>query len=662
MTTHPQLEPVYSADLGHVIVDDFLIPVLADATTYDRVTGDFSSAFLVAAARGLSPFFITTGRMRLVTNGRFTEADVQAIRNGMDPADALERSLYDEIVQMEGTIDEFERDHLKALAWLLRTGRLEIRVSLLRDENGLPLKATNPIGVQHTKVGIINYADGAKVAFIGGLNESMRAYRGNAESLTPFASWEGQHARIVGCERIFDNLWNDRSPATKVFPFPEAAKRKLIDTYPCDEPPGLVRATRMKTSLWRHQDEAIAAFLEKQAGILEMATGTGKTRTALRITRDLIEPRRVRGAVIATVGTDLLDQWYKAILEFFGHQRFLIYRHYAHHHQGGIFLRHKDARPPILIASYDQLAKVLEQGVPANASDCLLICDEVHNLGSAGRIDGLSDRIKGFRWRLGLSATPERAYDPTGNAFIERELGPVIFRFTLEDAIKRGILCEFDYSALRYELSDDDLARIQALYGRHSARLKAGELSPVEELYREIARVKKESHEKLAPFAAHLRTHPQILKRSIIFVETMAYGAEVQKLIHPYTKEYHTFYGEDDKKNLQLFADGELNTLITCKRISEGIDIKSVENIILFSSDRTKLVTTQRIGRCLRTDPENPAKRAHVLDFVIGSEIDHDDEEDDGEEPETELADPTADKERYEWLTALSATRREKHV
>ncbi|HJC10841.1 MAG TPA: hypothetical protein H9935_08485 [Candidatus Blautia merdigallinarum] len=32
----------------------------------------------------------------------------------------------------------------------------------------------------------------------------------------------------------------------------------------------------MKYSRWTHQDEAVRCFLEKEQGILEMATGTGK--------------------------------------------------------------------------------------------------------------------------------------------------------------------------------------------------------------------------------------------------------------------------------------------------------------------------------------------------------------------------------------------------
>ena len=92
-------------------------------------------------------------------------------------------------------------------------------------------------------------------------------------------------------------------------------------------------------------------------------------------------------------------------------------------------------------------------------------------------------------------------------------------------------------------------------------------------------------------------------------------------------------------------AKGEMKCLFTCKKRSEGINIKSVKNIILFSSDKARLVTIQRIGRSLRLNANEPDKRAFVLDFV---------QEDDNDNFEL-----NSDMERREWLTELSKVRRE---
>lgn len=60
--------------------------------------------------------------------------------------------------------------------------------------------------------------------------------------------------------------------------------------------------------LWPHQEEAKEAFLKAKHGILEMATGTGKTRTAIAIMKEMLEEGTVRRIIVITYGNDLLQQ------------------------------------------------------------------------------------------------------------------------------------------------------------------------------------------------------------------------------------------------------------------------------------------------------------------------------------------------------------------
>ncbi|MGC1199840.1 MAG: helicase-related protein, partial [Geitlerinemataceae cyanobacterium] len=115
---------------------------------------------------------------------------------------------------------------------------------------------------------------------------------------------------------------------------------------------------------------------------------------------------------------------------------------------------------------------------------------------------------------------------------------------------------------------------------------------------------------------------------------------EVLDIIHRYRHDFHTYYAEDDRQKLVDFANGKISCLITCHRISQGIDIQSLSSVILFSSARAKLETIQRIGRCLRKDPSKVNKRATVVDFIRIQE--------------EEKEDLNADQERKEWLEGLS--------
>jgi superfamily II DNA or RNA helicase len=177
-------------------------------------------------------------------------------------------------------------------------------------------------------------------------------------------------------------------------------------------------------------------------------------------------------------------------------------------------------------------------------------------------------------------------------------------------------------------------------------REKAGNpISPVD-LYIELSRVYKTSRAKLPVFRKFLREHPEVLERCIVFVETQEYGELVQEIIHVVRPDFHSYYAGEDAAVLERFAKGKLECLITCHRLSEGIDIQSLRSVIIFSAARAKLETIQRIGRCLRTDPKDPHKVATIVDFIR--------EEEDGLDPEA------ADNERQEWLTALSRIREEK--
>ena len=397
-------------------------------------------------------------------------------------------------------------------------------------------------------------------------------------------------------------------------------------------------------SLWQHQEEAVEKFMGVHTGILEMATGTGKTRTALEILTRLQSQNKIDSAIVTTDGVDLLSQWGDELNEWATKigQDFLIYRHFGPYHELGDFALDPDNS--ILIISRGQLAKIFRQLPKSRRSQMLIIHDEIHGLGTPSLRTKLEGEHEHFGYRLGLSATPERAYDDEGNTFIAAAMGDTIYEFPIEAAIARGILCEFDYIPIEYELTDDDTARIQQVFAKQAARQKDGNPMSKEEVWIEISKVYKTAEMKPPTFREYLYDHPEVLENTIIFVETMEYGEKVLPLVHAHTHLYRTYYAEDQQVHLLDFSEGKIHCLITCHKVSQGIDIQSLKHVVLFSSARSKLETIQRIGRCLRVDPTNPAKRAIVIDFVRYGE-------------ETEKFE-SADEERCTWLTSVSQVKK----
>jgi superfamily II DNA or RNA helicase len=614
------------------VMRDFYVPALARSVAYDRGVGFFTSGWLTMAAAGLAGLAANGGRARIIASPKLEPEDVAAIAEGVEARRdaALQAALRRSLDELERTL---RTDVLSAIAWMVADGLLEFRVACPANELD---------GDFHDKFGVFTDAAGDAVAFHGSPNDSAQAFR-NYESISAFYSWvDDREALRVASERErFRMLWDNADANVRTYALPDAIRRNLIEFRDRGERPYPRPGSNGADPRWRHQREALAAFLDRRHGILEMATGTGKTRTAVTIMDELFARGLIGTAVVTAHGTDLLDQWYAVLAA--GERP--VYRDYGSWHEAQSYLN--DPEDSLLLTSRQNLVDSLPRFRPARHARTLLVFDEVHGMGAPSMVTGLGGRLAEFGYTLGLSATPEREYDGEGNRFIEEEIGPVIFRFDLEQAIRQGILCEFDYLELEYAFSPDDKAAVRQAIRRYHARARMADAPPVESLYQEIARIRKMSREKLAPFAELVSRRPEVLHRSIIFVEEAPYGLEVQEILMQTGVDFHTYYAGDDRENLKRFARGELDCIVTCHRVSEGIDIRSVSSIVLFASARARLETVQRLGRCLRTDPSDPGKRALVVDFIRTDDIDPDDPE------------GTADQERRDWFRSLAAVRKE---
>ena len=206
-----------------------------------------------------------------------------------------------------------------------------------------------------------------------------------------------------------------------LFRSPEAARRKILNLRSGKRPYSTSNRVREKhgkytkaTGKWQHQNEAVDRFLQEEHGVLEMTTGTGKTRTALRICKRLIESQQIDTVIVSTYGNDLLDQWYPKLLDLTSilSRDFSVYRHYGRHRESMRFLL--DPTEKFLLASRKNLPPVLRDFSAEQSAETLLIHDEIHGLGSPANRENLAGLSDNIRYRLGLSATPERAYDEEG--------------------------------------------------------------------------------------------------------------------------------------------------------------------------------------------------------------------------------------------------------
>jgi len=644
-----QLKPHYRSGKSK-IGQDFFLPCLTYCSSYKRAVGFFSSSALVTWANIL-PKLVSGNKaaIKLLISPELSEADREAIEQIMDPGKReqfiqrwVSTIVLEAIKYAKQPSDTSLRMNL--FLWLVATDKLELKIAI-------PDHVENP-GMFHEKIGVFEFPWKEIVAFGGSANETISGYVRNYESIDVYRSWvDADIERVENKISEFDEAWNGQAQGLQVMPLSEDTLSYIKSIAPKSNPlDGEKRGNKesdvsiSEKNKWRHQDEAITEFLKKERGILEMATGTGKTRTAINIIEKLVLSSQIRIIIVAMGGTDLLNQWrghLNRIRETIKKSGIQItpYYHYDIYHDIEDFNVSTEYR--YLLASTNKLHIALKNLDEEQAKKTIVIYDEIHNFGSTGNREKLKGLSENIRYRLGLSATPEREYDKEGTDFIQEHIGPIIYQFELKDAIERGILSPFNYHSLHFSLDEEDKMATRNVYAWAAAQKKQGIAVSKEDIWIRLAKVKKLSKQKLPLFKRYLNKHPNTLDRAVIFVEEKYYADYAKDIIQRHTNNYREFFQEDNSSVLNDFSRNRISTLIACHKISEGIDIKSIKTIILFSAARSKLETIQRIGRSLRTDKADPQKMATVIDFIC----------DDGAQEEN------SDYERESWLSDLSEIR-----
>jgi len=223
----------YDTNFDDNVLDDFYIPALSASTSYDRMTGFFSSSSLACAARGIKNLIENGGKMRILTSPYLTKEDVKLIESQYSIESS--NAILTECMSKSLSISEIEYDNVQALGWLLKNNLLDIRVVLVHDENGelLDADSIDKSAMFHNKIGIFKESD-TIVTFNGSINETLHGWIKNIESFEVFCNWKaGFDDHGLSHIMRFESYWKIGSEKrSKTIAMPEAIKRKLIVGVP----------------------------------------------------------------------------------------------------------------------------------------------------------------------------------------------------------------------------------------------------------------------------------------------------------------------------------------------------------------------------------------------------------------------------------------------
>ena len=220
------LLPIYDRNSCPDLVGQLFVPLLANSVRYDRTTFTFSSKALSVAAAGLAGLIRNGGRMRLICDHELPWEVVRAILDGQQAAeDALLSSIAPGSLTDVDPGDLERKHHLELLTWLVKEGRLEIRVAIPKHKDA----------IFHRKTGVFTDADGDRVGFQGSVNESELGWIYNDEGLALFNSWDTRQY-LDPLADAFERLWHGNAESSIVIPIPEALQRDLIEFAPARNP------------------------------------------------------------------------------------------------------------------------------------------------------------------------------------------------------------------------------------------------------------------------------------------------------------------------------------------------------------------------------------------------------------------------------------------
>ncbi len=665
--TFEQIRPAYEIPEDN-LVGEVLVPAMKTCEELRIGVGFFSSRCLAQIAPGLATFVNDTKcTLDMMVSPEISQEDQDAICRGVrDPEEVLNEALVNLFEGAFLSSSAIERHTVETLGYLVASGRLRMRIILMQR------------GMYHKKIWLFRSGQ-HWLAVHGSGNATERGVLVNGEQMSIDRAWvDGKQAQ-VRVNLFLDQWarqWENRNSSSvtiavdKALDFlrghartepPTAAKFWAAwhqDYEMGIEPskPSLPNIERIHQRLkipgslvWRegrfaHQGRAVDVLVSHKGGIVAIATGGGKTKTALIAATEM---QNAEGGhtcvVILTPTSPLIRQWAEEVRGF-GIEPVVLsgmisgLRTQELERVSLAFASHAPRTEVFLFTNAlftrrDSTERRWLQELPESVAR-ILIADEVHNLGARSFITNLP---LFFRQRIGLSATPIRQYDPDGtDQLFDFFGGPPQFEFSLGEAIKAGCLVPYAYYLHPVEFQPEEMERyhdfterlIKAGFHIDDDGRTVGLTERVARLLRDRRALVEQADRKISSLARQLeQIGPNRVAGTLIYASAKAPAngkakqiIEVNKVLERLNIISHQFTSAETSSRrqrsiLDRFGSGDYQVLTAMKVLDEGVDLPHTDTAFLLASSTVEREWVQRRGRILRQTPGKDMARLH--DFIV---------------------------------------------
>lgn len=640
------------------VVKEVIIPALQVADRFDCMVGYFGGAALRELSHGLAAFILRSDQpLRLLVSPVLSDSDQEAVRMGArTPTEVLSRAIQDAFTDETALASALAEHTRQCFAYLLAARRLLMKVVMVKD------------AVFHLKEWI--FQSGHDIAILSGsANFTGRALVGNVERLDLHRNWRGgdPESACVNAVDEFEAYWSNSKPHAIAIDLPVALQAGLVESYETRRPPTeadyrkAVDLEKLQCSgsensvqyefkrrtfappadlVWEtgrfgHQATAVLRWeTAGRKGILAMATGSGKTVTALLCAWRLWRELRNLVVVITAPTRPLIAQWADECRDFG------LVPYVASSHPRARRFREIDKRFHRIEMGVGGVEVVIVTNNLLNDPEfrallkryqgpLMLIADEVHNLGVSAVLHSPPRRVA---YRLGLSATPERQYDPEGSLRISKYFGELVFKFGLADAI--GVcLVPYDYHVHPVSLSHAALHQYRELSDRIRRLARAAEDDPSPEQEDRLQILLNKRRLVLETAAGKLKRLRELLLRNShqSIRHTLVYATDkdpgqldaVNQIVGSLGLRYHQITA-DETGNAKLvdgvldaFRRGSLHVLTAKRVLDEGLNVPEISTAIILASTTVERQWIQRRGRVLRMCSAIGKEHATIHDFLV---------------------------------------------